>query len=260
MQIITLTTDLGTKDHFVASMKGDIVSKCPTANIIDISHNIESFNISAAAFVLKNAFPHYPENTCHLVVVNAHHKRGSNILITHHVNQYFVCPDNGLLPLMFDDFPDEVYEVDPSSQNGKVRDSVRAEISLLGAKLVNGKKPAELGMPVKKITEYRFPQPDQRLNVLQGSVLHIDSFQNIYVNITREKFGEICQDRPFKVMFHRGSRDSLSQISSAYYDCPEGDPVCTFNSNGYLVIALNKGKAGSLLGIDIDSPVLIEFD
>ncbi len=257
MQIITLTTDLGTQDHFVASLKGDIVSNCPSANIVDISHNVEPFNVSAAAFVLKNAVWHYPQKTVHLVIVNAHDKREKPLLAALHNGQYFVCPDNGVLSLILGTSPEQVVAVDPSAHNGKIHSSIRSEIAIIGAQILLGVDLAEIGTPIRQITEYRFPLPDERLNMLHGAVLHIDAFKNIYVNITKDRFEAVRKERPFTVLFHR---DSVSQISLAYCDAREGNPVCTFNSAGFMVIALNKGKAGSLLGIEVDSPILIEFE
>ena len=99
MQIITLTTDLGMRDHYVGAIKGALLSAIPDANIVDISHDIESFNILHAAFVLKNCYAQFPMGTIHMVGVNAFHDSDTRILIVQQQGYYFIGVDNGFFGL-----------------------------------------------------------------------------------------------------------------------------------------------------------------
>src|SRR5437870_3047431 len=110
MAIITLTTDLGLKDHYVAMLKGKILTSFPAANLVDISHDIQAFNIQQAAFILRNSYAYFPVNTIHLVNVMADRKQLRCVLIKYK-NHYFAGVDNGLFSLICDDIPDMIIEL-----------------------------------------------------------------------------------------------------------------------------------------------------
>ena len=103
MPIITLTTDLGLKDHYVASVKGAILSQIPDINIVDITHNIDAFNISQTAYVIRNCYKNFPAGSIHILGVDAELSIDNSHLAVFAGGHYFIGTDNGTFPLLFDD-------------------------------------------------------------------------------------------------------------------------------------------------------------
>jgi S-adenosylmethionine hydrolase len=117
MQIVTLTTDFGHKDYYQGLLKGAILSKTPTVQLVDISHDIESYDIVHGAFVLKNAFSAFPKGTIHLIIVTNSTERRQKFLAFEYKGHYFLGPDNGLFSLILEKLPKEVYRL-PFSRRG----------------------------------------------------------------------------------------------------------------------------------------------
>src|ERR1700743_657739 len=108
MAIITLTTDLGDKDIYQAALKGSILKLLPGVNIIDITHSVSAFNIQQAAFILKNSFYYFPEQTVHLIGIDTVYNKDTRYLAVKYRNHYFVGADNGIFSLMFNSDPEEM--------------------------------------------------------------------------------------------------------------------------------------------------------
>jgi S-adenosylmethionine hydrolase len=100
MSIITLTTDFGTKDHFVGAIKGTVYSELPDARIVDISHNIAPFNITETAYILKNAYKSFPDGSIHIIGVDSELNKDNKHIALELDNHYFICPDNGVISLL----------------------------------------------------------------------------------------------------------------------------------------------------------------
>ena len=111
MAIITLTTDLGDKDIYLAALKGSIYKLLPSVNIVDITNCVSAFNIQQAAFILKNSFHYFPDDTVHLIGIDTVYSGQTKYLAIRYKNHYFVGADNGIFSLMFNDEPDEVFEI-----------------------------------------------------------------------------------------------------------------------------------------------------
>ena len=111
MGVITLTTDLGHKDFYQAALKGSIITQFPAVRLIDISHDIPPFDIQYAAFVLKNAYPYFPEKTVHLIGIDSVFNQETRYVALRHNGHYFVGADNGVFSLIFDGPADEVVEL-----------------------------------------------------------------------------------------------------------------------------------------------------
>ena len=112
MAIITLTTDLGIRDNYVASLKASILTQNKDVNIIDISHNVECFNINQATHILKTCFKNFPKNTVHIITVDDELNTKNDHLLAFYNQQYFLCADNGFFNLFFDVFrPDKLFQI-----------------------------------------------------------------------------------------------------------------------------------------------------
>ena len=255
--IVTLLTDFGTKDYYAGALKGAILSHCDSANIIDISHNIEPFNITEAAFVLLNAYSKFPTGTIHVVSVNDMDERESRFIVVKYQEHYFLGLDNGLFSLVFDR-PDEIFELYNFSENGSFASySVDDIFAKTIAQIDSNVDLAKVGTQIQSLYTRTNLIPVVQDSLIRGSVIYIDSFKNVILNVKRDLFDEIRRERNFVISFKRNER--IQEISVSYHDVPEGEKLCIFNSNDFMEIAINSGKASSLLGLNLGDIVQIEF-
>lgn len=253
MPLVTFTSDHGTSDYYVAVVKGTLLSQNPSLQIIDISHNVQSFDIVQGAYILKNAYDSFPEGTIHLVSINNQYKTDRCFLAARYNGHYFIGPDNGIFSLIFQTAADVVYELEPEGTFQTQEIFAKAVQHISGGMPFN-----EIGILVDEIEERITFQPMINPSLMKGAVIHIDNFENVIVNISRDLFEKTRQRRTFKIYFKRF--DPITQLSYTYADVPVGEALCMFNAAGYLEIAINKGKAASLLGLDLEDGVHIEFD
>jgi S-adenosylmethionine hydrolase len=258
MAIITLTTDLGDKDIYQAALKGSILKLLPSVNIVDITHNVAAFNVQQAAFILKNSFYYFPDATVHLIGIDTVFNSESKYLALRYKNHYFVGSDNGIFSLMFDSEPDEIVEIH-IMQDLKFLHFPLADIFVKAAcHLASGGKLVEIGLAVTTIEKKMNLQPIVEKNVIKGSVIYIDSFQNVITNITKEFFNKVQEGRRFVLYFKRN--ETINHLSWHYNEVPEGEKLCLFGISDHLEIAINKGNASGLLGLNLGDSVIIDFE
>lgn len=258
MAIITLTTDLGDKDIYLAALKGSILKLLPDVNIVDITNSVSTFNIQQAAFILKNSYHYFPDNTVHLIGIDTVYNSFTKYLAIYYKNHFFVGADNGIFSLMFDDEPEEVYEIN-IMQDLKFLHFPLADIFVKAAcHLANGGKIDEIGLRISGIEKKMNLQPVVERNLIKGAVIYIDSFQNVITNITKEFFNTIQQGRRFTLYFKRN--ETINHLSWHYNEVPEGEKLCLFGISDHLEIAINKGNASGLLGLNLGDSVIIEFE
>jgi S-adenosylmethionine hydrolase len=249
-KMIVLLTDFG-QSEYVGVMKGVILGINPEARIIDISHDIPSFNIVEAAFVLRHAYPSYPEGTVHCVIVQ---KRTTDqqLLCVRHNGHYFLAPDNGLATLMFDEIEECVaVERKDGEHNWQKR------VSRAVKRLQEDPDLTALGEKVEEPVKLIHLHPVVTNDLIRGAAIHIDSYDNVIFNISRELFESVSKGRPFKIYYKR--HDPVMEIREDYYDVPVGEVICRFNDRGLLELGMNMDRAASLLGIKIDDTVQIHF-
>jgi len=258
MAIITLTTDLGDKDIYQAALKGSILKLLPTVSIIDITNSVAAFDVQQAAFILKNSFYYFPDNTVHLIGIDTVYSDETKYLAVHYKNHYFVGADNGIFSLMFDKEPTEIVEIN-IMQDLKFLHFPLADIFVKAAcHLASGGKINEIGIPVSGIEKKMNLQPVIEKNLLKGAVIYIDSFQNVITNITKDIFNRVQQGRRFTLYFKRN--ETINHLSWHYNEVPEGEKLCLFGISDHLEIAINKGNASGLLGLTLGDSVIIEFE
>ena len=257
MAIITLTTDLGDRDIYQAALKGSIYKLLPTVNIVDITNSVAAYNIQQAAFILKNSFHYFPDETVHLIGIDTVFNTGTRYLAIKYRNHYFVGADNGIFSLMFDAEPDEVVEIN-IMQDLKFLHFPLADIFVKTAcHLAQGGKLTKIGIPVADIEKKMNLQPVVEKNLIKGVVIYIDSFQNVITNITKEFFNRVQQGRNFMLSFKRN--ETINHLSWHYNEVPEGEKLCLFGISDHLEIAINKGNASGLLGLGLGDSVIIDF-
>ncbi|HMU69019.1 MAG TPA: SAM-dependent chlorinase/fluorinase [Chitinophagales bacterium] len=257
MPIVTLTSDLGVKDYYVAVLKGKLLSGAPQALIVDISHEIAPFNIQEAAFVMRNACFHFPPSTIHLVSVHAESRSPVKAVAIRMRDQYFIGMDNGLFSLMVEDAPDQIVEI-PISHGQQSSFAAKDILVHAAISLLQGKTLQQIGTPLGSLETKTYLRPPDNAYLIRANIAYIDRFGNLIINITKERFEKLRGGREFVINYKR--TEEIREISSTYTDVPEGEKLALFNSSGYLEIAIHKGNASQLLGLHLDNTIQIEFE
>jgi S-adenosylmethionine hydrolase len=247
MAIVTLTSDFGQQDYLAGAVKGRVVSASDAFRIVDICHSVAPFNAQHAAYVCRNAFPHFPQGTYHMVLVDLFDAGHDYFLLARKDGSHVAIADNGLLGLFFDDGPDEVVSVTLSAS--RPRDVLHIADAMAGAfrRLSEGETLLDIGDPGVSVRFKGRPTSRTDDDWMEGHVIHIDPFENVVVDITRERFEAQRKGRPFQISFLRN--EWIDRLSDSYADVPEGEKLALFNAAGYLEIAVNKGKASGLFGL-----------
>lgn len=247
MALLTLTSDIGRQDYLAGAIKGQLLQVNPAFTVIDITHQLSPFNYPQSAYVCRNAIKNFPAFSYHIILVNLFEKKPDRLLLAFHDNQYVLCADNGLLTMILEDKPEMVIglPLDPTIPRDTMQ-CVRVFAHAVND-LANGKSLQDIGEPDISITEKNHLKPLLGDNWMEGQIIFIDSFENVIVNITRKAFEEQRKGRTFRIVFKRD--EVIDRISETYADVPEGEKLAMFNSAGYLEIAINKGPAAGLFGL-----------
>jgi S-adenosylmethionine hydrolase len=247
MPIVTLTTDIGQQDYLVAAVKGQLYSVQEHLTIVDISHQLSSFNYPQAAYFCDSAFKHFPPNTFHIVLVNMFDEKPTRMLLSYHNNQYIACADNGLLTMILDGAPQRVVGIPLPEDERPTTLTCTGVIANAFGLITAGKDIDTIGEPNIEIVEKLRLKYVTSPTSMEGQILYIDNFENVIVNITKEDFDRERNGRNFKIVFKRD--EVIDSISETYACVPQGEKVAFFNSSGYLEIAINKGNAAGLFGL-----------
>ena len=257
MPIITLTSDWGTKDHYLASVKGAILRQIPDARIIDISHEVPPHDLTQAAFILKNCYRDFPPGTIHILGISTEESDVIPHTAVMAEGQYFIGADNGIFTLIFDKKkPEKIVEITLIQDSEFFTFSSRDRFVKAAAMLAKGEDILKLGNERDSLNQKFLFAPVVENDVIKGIFIYVDNYENVITNITREKFKEIGRNRRYTISF-RG--EEISTIKESYSDVPVGEILALFGSNGHLEIAMNNGTASSLLGLNPDDPVRVEF-
>lgn len=257
MSIITITSDFGISDPYLAVMKGNLLTQLPDVHIIDISNQIDKFNIAQAAYILKQASPNFPPNTVHLVSVGASSAEMEFIIIKHQ-QQYFIGLDNGLFSLVFENEPILAYQLNLSAPPELASFPEKSILIQAASHLARGGVPEVIGEPIQALRAMMSYAPVIQTDTIRASVVHIDSYGNVITNLTAEIFHKIAMDRAVDIRF-RIPHARVTQISRSYAEVDPGDIVALFNATGHLEIAFHTGNASGLLGIRINDTISINF-
>lgn len=257
MPIITLTSDWGTRDHYTAVVKGTILSKLPGVNIVDITHNIDHFNVHQASFVIKNSYKHFPEGTVHIISINTEASVKQPHTVIYHEKQFFIGADNGIFSLIFDDIPENIFEISTFQDSDYFTFSTKDVFAKVACHLASGGKIEEVAVKRDDINRLIPYKPVADKDSINGMIMYIDSYENLITNITEKMFREMAKGRKFTISI-RG--EEIGVISKAFSDVGRGDVLAFFGSSGYLVIAINHGNAAGLLGLGYNDRVRVEFE
>ncbi len=256
--IITLTSDWGTRSHYVGAVKGVILSKMSDAHIIDISHQVNPFDIMQASFILKNAVSGFPANTIHLIGVNTEASIETPHIVVSANKQYYIGADNGIFSLLFDKPVDDAIELNIIQSSSYFTFSTRDVFVKAAQMIASGTPVKDLGTPYKNLNQRFAFKPVIYDNRIIGKVIYIDEYENVYVNIDYQTFRNVGKNKKFFIGY-RSDDEGISRISTSYSDVLPGEKLALFGTTGFLEIAVNQGNASSLLGINTEDTITIEF-
>ena len=275
MSIITLITDFGNKDHFVAKIKGDIYRSFDKAKIVDISNNVSPFNIMEAAYILENAYKSFPEKSVHIIDVDSEKTVEKKHIVIYLDNHFFISADNGILSILCQNInPEKIFEITIHDEMNNI-DSSSKIFSKVACHLAKGGKPELIGKEISDIKTVKNLKPfiNEDLSQIVSSVIYIDNFGNVITNLKRNIFEEIRKGRSFEISVRNYK---FKKIYNKYsdivnYNVPlnqrndEGKGMVVFNSSDLLQISIyrsnpkNVGTASSLMGLKIYDSVTISF-
>ncbi|REC50065.1 SAM hydrolase/SAM-dependent halogenase family protein [Chryseobacterium pennipullorum] len=274
MSIITLTSDFGNLDYRVAAVKGKILSLNPEVNIIDITHDIQAFNLIQTSYIVRNAYKYFPKGSIHILSVDSFYHRSRKNILYKADGSYFLAADNGLLSLIFFDIkPEAIYELTLNNRFDDIIDFTSTDIFVPAAvHLANGGLPEVIGRKIDSAKQLMFPRAvyNESEGMIIGEVTYIDNFGNIISNINKDFFENISKGyNGFTIKFRNLS---LSRIFSSHTEVVSdwereteyhGQSAAIFNDGQQLELTIYKGSkkngAKSLFGLNVGENIYIEF-
>ena len=264
MAIITLLTDFGTQDEYVGALKGVILTINPTATLVDLTHHIAPQDVRQAAYILKSAYGYFPERTIHLVVVDPGVGSRRCIIAAGYSGHFFIAPDNGLLPTLWDpEAPEELVSIEnsalflhPVSNTFQGRDIMAPAAANLSLGLTLN----ELGPPLspRGVVVAALPQP--RLNSrgeLEGEVVAVDGFGNLITNIQAHHLAGLAGGEMTRRLFIDTGTAYIQGLTECYSQAAAGTVLAVMGSRSCLEIAVNRGRADQYLKIGKGAPVRV---
>lgn len=270
MSFITLTTDFGTKDHFVGAVKGAIYSELPDAKIVDITHQITPFSVTETAYVLKNSYKSFPKGTVHIIGVDSEISETNKHIALELDEHYFICPDNGIISMIAAEVnPIKVVEIN-------IHDKVESTFPVLdifvkvACFIARGGNLTVIGKEIKsfkKLIEIK-PKVNLQETKIIGSVIYVDNYGNVITNVNKKMFTNIGKGRNFIIT---AKTYTFTKILKKYNEINtrntslDGEKLALFNSSELLEIAVYKsnlasvGGASSLLGLNYRDTITIDF-
>lgn len=246
--VITLLSDFGTSDHYVASMKGTILKINPRCALVDISHHVSPHDIVEGAFILANTYSSFPKGTIHLAVVDPGVGGPRRPLLFVTAKHHFVGPDNGLFTFALRAerlkrvvaLTNERFFLPHISATFHGRDifaPVAAYLSL-------GRRPEEFGPRADLWTRLDFEKPKIAGDRLSGEIVHIDVFGNLISNVPQEELFGFSRKRPLEV---RVGKTLIGGMKMGYWEGAKGEAIALIGSGGFLEIAVTEGNAARAL-------------
>lgn len=247
MGIVTLTTDFGTADGYVAEMKGVVLSAAPGCTLVDVTHDIPPGDVEAAAWVLHRVWERFPAGSVHLVVVDPGVGGARRALALQTRGRWFVGPDNGIVSRVLpESIPESTWTIDPGRfAPGPISTTFHGRdlFAPAAAHLVGGGPPDALGSLISGpgLVRLELPGPSRSRDIVRGCVEHVDRFGNLITNIPGSWVAPSALTEISGV--------GISGVRSGYTSVEPGRLVALIGSSGTLEIAVRDGSAAERLAV-----------
>ncbi len=260
MTIITLTSDLGSKDSYLASIKGRIYSELESAKIVDITNDITPFNIQQAAYVLRNCFKDFPQGTIHIISIDDELTNKNEHLAVKANGHYFIGTDNGLFSLLLNEIKAEkIVRLNISQSTNCMTFATKNIFVPAACHLARGGTMEIIGA---EVADFEIKSSELKAviekDMIRGVVIYVDGYGNAITNISKEVFEGIQKGRNFSILFGRED-EQITTIATKYKGVFPPEKLAIFGENNLLQIAMNQGEANKLLGLNLHEIIRIEF-
>ena len=257
--IITLTTDYGTNDHLVGTLKGVILKINPDVTIVDITHEVAPYDVLDGALAIASAYRYFPARTIHVVIVDPGVGTERRPLLVSGETQYFVAPDNGVLSLVYEQetallvrhATAEHYFLQPVSKTFHGRDI----FAPVAGWLSKGWQSASMGEEINDYKRFALPKPKAADGVTQGTVLRMDHFGNLITNFRPDDMPDGALKSGTLKMQVNGKE--VKRLVETFAQGEPGEPVALVGSSGFIEIAVNKGNAARVVGAGRGATVVV---
>ncbi len=248
MSCITLLSDLSLQDASVGVAKGILMQYMPDAPIIDISHEVTPFNVRQAAYLLSSVRKNFPAGTVHVVLCDIFSEKSPRLVLCELDGCYYLSPDNGILPLALDTESATAWECVLPHTGATFTDWLHTTGRMIQE--LQTKTPADLGLKSRQLkAPAGIPAEPTDNHTINCNVIHIDQYENVVLDVTRQQFDAVANGRSFRLEFML--IEEITELSTGYNDVRPGFKLCRFNNSGYLEICVNRGKAASLFGLKL---------
>lgn len=259
MAIITLTTDLGISDFYLAAAKGDLYTLVPGVNLVDVAHEFQKFDILRPSIIMAHVWRRFPKGTVHIVAVDSLESERVPWIAAEYDGHFFVGADNGIFSVIAGDQPDRVVQINrPKQAVAMPSFPLLDAFTHAAAHLAKGGDISALGRGRSEWQRMLVQRPPISEGLIRPNIIYIDTFGNLITNLTREVFDEVGRGAPFEIQMPR-SRFAVRTISQSYIDVPESSPLALFGHTGFLEIAISRGSAARLIGLRVSDTIRIEF-
>ncbi|UCE57731.1 MAG: S-adenosyl-l-methionine hydroxide adenosyltransferase family protein [Candidatus Bathyarchaeota archaeon] len=263
VSIITLLSDFGLSDPYVAEMKAIILSIHPRVFIVDITHNITKFNIRVGAFVLASAAPYFSARSIHVAVVDPGVGTKRRAIIVETKRSYYVGPDNGLVMLAAQrEGIRHVYHVNnPQYMLPRISRTFHGRdiFAPAAAHLAKGSPPSEFGPEIKDYSFPEFARPRVRKGCLIGEVLYIDDFGNVVTNLLEKDLKKMDMHDECALCVRLNDKMLTLRLCSAYGQVPAGTPLAIIGSSDFLEVSVNQGSASRMFKVKIGDSLQVSL-
>ncbi len=258
--IVTLTTDFGTSDHLVGTLKGVILNINPSARIVDLNHNVTPFDVLDGALSIANSYRYFPPRTIHVVIVDPGVGTQRRPLLVSGEKQYFIAPDNGVLSMIFEresctvrHITAEHYFLNPISPTFHGRDI----FAPTAAWLSKAWQTEAFGEEITDYVRFTVPKAKAAGQSVKGVVLRVDAFGNLMTNLTTEDVPAIAVTSGAIKLSVSGKE--VRKFAQTFALGTPGEPIAVFGSAGFLEIAVNRGSAAHTLGANRGAEVTLDL-
>lgn len=252
-RIVTLLSDFGLKDPYVAEMKGAILAIWSRAQIVDVSHDVDKFDIQMGAFLLASATPYFPEGTVHVAVVDPGVGTKRKPIVVETRRSFFVGPDNGVLMLAaLKEGIRRVYAIEnPQFMRSRVSATFQGRdvFAPAAAYLASGCPAPSFGSAVSDYVVPDFSKPRLEENAVLGNILHVDAFGNVITNISSDSIKMRAGEKTKTLKVEMHAETVALNYCAAYGDVPPGEAVALVGSHDFLEISVNQGSAAKRFNV-----------
>lgn len=272
--MITITSDIGNKDYAIAQMKAKMLTSLSTSIIVDITHEIDPFNYNQAAYILGNAYHHFPEKSIHIVAIDTEIYKKTNHLIVLYNNHYFIGANNGVISSIVNgNSIEKIIEIPHEHEIYSKYNDFDA-LGIIAVNIEKGENIENFGIEIKdiKLNTQEKPFFDLKKNYCVVKIIFKDNFGNLVFNISKKQLEEFANGREFEIVL---KSKTIRRIINKYTDIAlkssfdlqnyEGELLARYNEAGYLQISLFRsnpkvmGTALSLLGLNYNESITINF-